>query len=456
MNMQAANLPSPSLTDRLYDLPYLVMVELAEKLSPTGTVGFAPLVRYKVGTPGETPNPHNPDRRRIVHCFGDWLIATYGEAKVAAFLPQFEGRRKRQQSGATVVKPTTAKPTPAVPYTQPTPTAKPVPKRPVPLSPTPASQYAEGSMERIVEAIAHKVMEDAGFTPNGGAILDGAAVIDTMLPVIEAAIERAKIKQVHLTVVRTSENGETHSVNLGRVHMMFERLLSRCRLVGKDGNRYNVWLTGPAGSGKTTAAMQVAKALGLDFYHTGALDTEYKLLGFTDAQGRVVNTDFRKAWEFGGIFLFDEVDASLPGALMALNAALANGHCAFPDGNIERHKDTIIIAAANTWGSGATFEYVGRNKLDSASLDRFVKLAWNYDEAMERDTSGNLEWAMKVQAWRKAVATKGIKHIISPRATYVGATMLAAGIPEGEVIEELVAAGMTDSQRAAMGFPLAA
>jgi hypothetical protein len=35
----------------------------------------------------------------------------------------------------------------------------------------------------------------------------------------------------------------------------------------------------------------------------------------------VVNTDFRRAYKDGGLFLFDEIDASFPQALLAFNAA---------------------------------------------------------------------------------------------------------------------------------------
>lgn len=137
----------------------------------------------------------------------------------------------------------------------------------------------------------------------------------------------------------------------------------------------NVFLVGPAGSGKTTLAEQIAGALGLSFQFNGAIDSAYKLSGFIDAQGRVISTAFRRAYEGGGLYLFDEVDASLPGALLAFNAALANGYCDFPDGMVKRHRDFHCIAAANTYGLGADRQYVGRNQLDAASLDRFVFMA---------------------------------------------------------------------------------
>ena len=117
--------------------------------------------------------------------------------------------------------------------------------------------------------------------------------------------------------------------------------------------RVNVWLAGPSASGKTTAAQNVAKSLGLPFLYTGAVGDPYALNGYNDANGKYVRTPFRDAWENGGVFLWDEVDASDPNALLAFNAALANGTAPFPDGCIPKHKDCVLIAAANTWGHWA-------------------------------------------------------------------------------------------------------
>ena len=46
-------------------------------------------------------------------------------------------------------------------------------------------------------------------------------------------------------------------------------------------------LVGPAGSGKTTIGMHVAKALGRTFYFTGAVDNVFKLNGYMDANGNM-------------------------------------------------------------------------------------------------------------------------------------------------------------------------
>lgn len=230
------------------------------------------------------------------------------------------------------------------------------------------------------------------------------------------------------------------AAGLGRRHRLFKDLFKAtvaCR---------QVWLVGPAGSGKTTAAKQLAKVLKLPFYFNGAIDSEYKLKGFIDVQGRVVCPAFRKAIEKGGVYLFDEVDSSLPPAVLAFNAALANDMVDFPDAQLNRHETCIIIAAANTYGLGGDADYVGRYKQDAAFIDRFPQLEWEYDEQMERELSGNEAWALYVQKCRAAAKRNGLKVVISPRATIFGAQLLAAGMAADKVIKMTVRKGIAADQ----------
>lgn len=242
--------------------------------------------------------------------------------------------------------------------------------------------------------------------------------------------EIAKLKKIKSVELKITINSNP-LVTLINQHKSFEKLLKivSCKL--------NAYIVGPAGSGKTTAAENCAKALGINFYFTGAIASEYKLTGFMNAQGKIVSTDFRKAYEEGGLFLFDEIDASYPQAVLAFNAALANDFMDFPDGRINRHPDFYCIAAANTFGQGADREYVGRNQLDAASLDRFVFIEWDYDEELEMGFSGDEEWVKHVQKIRRVVNNLKIRHVISPRASMFGARLIKNGIPKEEV-EKLV------------------
>ncbi|EKT3975180.1 AAA family ATPase, partial [Flavobacterium psychrophilum] len=229
------------------------------------------------------------------------------------------------------------------------------------------------------------------------------------------------------------------TIDLGTQHSQFENLLKYVQA------KVNVYLVGSAGSGKTSAAKNIAKALDIPFYFTGAIASEFKLTGFINAQGTIVSTEFRKAYESGGLFLFDEIDASYPQAILAFNAALANDFMDFPDKKIERHKNFYCIAAANTYGSGADREYIGRNQLDAASLDRFVFFDWNIDEDLERELANNDTWVNYVQKVRKTAKKLGIRFVISPRASFYGATLIATGIDRKEVEKNVLWKGLDEA-----------
>lgn len=200
----------------------------------------------------------------------------------------------------------------------------------------------------------------------------------------------------------------------------------------------NVYLHGPAGSGKTTVAQKAAQVFNLQFYFAAKVESEYLLLGFRDARGETVRTQFREAYENGGLFLFDELDGSSPAAIVALNAALANGVCPFPDGIVNRHADFKCIAAGNTKLRGATGAYTGRSQLDAASIDRFVFIEFNYDEAMEYELASHKGWCAYVQAVRKAVKARSMDDdiLITPRATISGCNLILAGF-DAETVKRM-------------------
>lgn len=248
--------------------------------------------------------------------------------------------------------------------------------------------------------------------------------------------EAAKYNAPKPTVIHITRPEQSEPQDLGVQHKQFPALITMLR------TGFPVWLPGPAGSGKTTAARNAAKALDLPFHFTGAIDTKYELSGYKDAGGLYHCTEFRKAYENGGVFLWDEVDASNPAALVAFNAAIENGVCPFPDATVPIHKDCYFIAAANTYGTGATHEYVGRTKIDAATVDRFVMLDWQYDEELERAIAGDNEWTAYVQKVRAAVKAAGVKHIVSPRASIRGNALLAAGMDRASVIDATVRKGL--------------
>jgi hypothetical protein len=249
-------------------------------------------------------------------------------------------------------------------------------------------------------------------------------------------------------VIEIHQNGiATHRIE-GHVHPKFEMLLKVASSRQANGRHPNIMLSGPTGSGKTHAVEALAKALGLEFYTNGAISMDHQLVGFKDAAGQYHETALRKAFGRPAVYLFDEIDSSDNSPLLCLAGALANGGFEFPDVFVERHPDSIIIAAGNTWGNGATADFVGRNKLDGAIKSRFpVRISWGYDEELERQISGNVAWAKRVQKARAAAGKIGIKVQIDPRMTQAGAAIIAAGMSENEAADLTYLAELTPDQR---------
>jgi hypothetical protein len=235
---------------------------------------------------------------------------------------------------------------------------------------------------------------------------------------------------------------------LDRQHKTFPRLL---RLIGQ---RQNVYMRGPAGSGKTVAAEKCAEALELAFYpkSMGPATGQHEIMGYMGATGGYVKGLLRDPFENGGVFLADEIDNSNPQVLTVLNTALANEYCAFPDKVVRKHKDFICIASGNTFGLGADQMYVGRQQLDAATLDRFVTVNWDYDEDFEMALAKGMaentqdasiqtsitDWCKRVQQIRAAVFLTKMRIVVSPRATLFGARMLLDNMKVKEVEEATI------------------
>lgn len=227
----------------------------------------------------------------------------------------------------------------------------------------------------------------------------------------ELKVLREEIKKQQVLKVVT-DNGD--NLVKGVRHMQLPSLIN---MVGAG---LNVMLTGSAGSGKTHAATQVAEALGLKFYalSVGAQTSKSDIVGFIDAGGTYRTTTFRQAYEKGGVFVMDEIDAGNSNVLIQINSALSNGICSFPDKQVKAHKDFHFIATANTYGKGESMKYVGRNRLDAATLDRFTIIHWLIDERVERAIAGNDTAMYKaITAARSYCERSEIDAMITPRTT---------------------------------------
>jgi cobaltochelatase CobS len=188
--------------------------------------------------------------------------------------------------------------------------------------------------------------------------LEGATLAvdeNEVRPVVRDEMEKCGVLR-HEIVVKIADC-EVRSIK-GKPHAMLSEA------VALASARMNILLIGPAGSGKTYLAAQVAECLGLPFafISCSAGMSEGQLLGRLIPTGEggkfeYLISEFVRCYENGGVFLFDEIDAADSNTLLVLTAALANGHMAVPNrpGNpiAKKHPDFVCIAAANTYGTGA-------------------------------------------------------------------------------------------------------
>lgn len=143
-----------------------------------------------------------------------------------------------------------------------------------------------------------------------------------------------------------------------------------------------ICLMGPAGTGKTTMCKQVAQDLGLEFSAIPITKQTSKgdFLGFISISGEYIPSQFRKAVEFGHLFLLDEIDAADPNTILLLNS-LENGYVGFPDKVVQVHENFRLVATANPSSEHAS--YTGRSKLDYSTLDRFLPIQIDRDDDLE-------------------------------------------------------------------------
>jgi MoxR-like ATPase len=281
----------------------------------------------------------------------------------------------------------------------------------------------EGSIKNLEPAMNWKIEHEVNKLELG----------QHMTTQITRIAEEAARKLADSLIPRRIEIGKPNGpIELDRAprHEKFEEVLEW--LISKS----HVYIVGPKGTGKTHMGKQLRDALKValdrpdyEVYFIDQSLTKYDVKGFKGPTGEYVDTLVRRAVEQGHFLYIDEGDTWGAAALNSLNSILANDFGAFPDKVVEVHPDFRCVLAANTFGQGADRQYVGRNPLDAASLDRFSFVVVDYDRKMEAQLYGVGAWTQYV--WRVRDACIQLKRedlMPSMRAISAGNEALANGM----------------------------
>ncbi len=221
-------------------------------------------------------------------------------------------------------------------------------------------------------------------------------------------------------MLKNKPENKNKTKNQSDKHKDFDKIAGMIEGRLNRGFNLSPYLVGEPGVGKTHLCQQIAEQFGLDYYGTGAVKEAYTLTGYADANGKYVATSFYEAFVNGGLFLFDEMDASAPEALIVVNSALANGFIDFPApiGRKFANEKFCIVGAGNTDGSNIR-RYSARSEIDKATLDRFVLYKMDYDEELEKSMAvkrNKLEACTILQEARKFIRKNEINAICSTRS----------------------------------------
>ncbi|MEW6306476.1 MAG: AAA family ATPase [Verrucomicrobiota bacterium] len=226
-------------------------------------------------------------------------------------------------------------------------------------------------------------------------------------------------------------NGEVRPIS-GLAHKQLPEILKMASARDRGGYPVPLWLDGPPGGGKSHIFEQLAEAFGVAAYvkAISPTDTSSVIVGFKNlATGQYVPGIAREPYENGGILGIDEIANGDPGIIVSLNSMLSQSSFRFPDGTlVKKHQNFFCIVGDNTRGKGSTGGFV-RNKLDAASLDRFVMRRLDYDHDLEIALCGSKPWADYVLKVREFVSGSVPESLyITPRASINGAALLRAGV----------------------------
>ena len=192
----------------------------------------------------------------------------------------------------------------------------------------------------------------------------------------------------------------------------------------------NLWLVGSAGCGKSVMTRQVAAELNLPYLciscGIGTSSTEF--LGYKYPTRE--STKFAEYYGKPSIILLDEFTSLDPAVAQICNAALANDEIETTTGTVHRDPNCIIIATSNTFGSGASRQYVANNQLDASTIDRFVGGIIEVSYSKLYESRYDTEVVNYVNQLRDIIKSYDFRRIASTRMIQAGCALKKAYVKD--------------------------
>ena len=316
----------------------------------------------------------------------------------------------------------------------------------------------EGDLEKKRKEMAKRMAEADKAAEEAKRKQEEADKLRKELDELNRKLEEKKRKEEEER--RRKEEEESRNLK----HYKTDELIETLKTTGL------AYLVGPAGTGKSTLAMDACvKMFGVPkddwkfCEHFAQISfspdtTSGEMVGRSDINGIFHKSEVVRVFCEGGLILFDEIDNADASMLVKLNTAIANGQFATPDGIVRRHKDTVIVCTANTYGTGPDAMYVGRSRLDAATLDRFTlsTIEVDYDVKLEKKIASAIKDEAK-RAWlldfvrrvRKVIKDKHFRRLCSTRFVINAVKWLRAD-KSTSFVEDRFLLGWTDNERQAV------
>ena len=233
-------------------------------------------------------------------------------------------------------------------------------------------------------------------------------------------------------------------------------------VLGAPG-QLDLLLIGPAGTGKTRAGLELAKALGkpctmFDFRADMRRGDVFFSQQIVDGETVYALAPFLESVQRDEVTVINEPFSLDPERMLAFNGLFESGQRSIstPLGVIKRHEGNRIVLASNTAGRSESRLHKGPQAQDSSTLSRVVPMRIDVDPKVEKGMARLAGLSPKDGAWvvaqvralRTAVDRAQLCHEVTPRAiTQIGA-LVGAGMGRERAANMVLLGALELSERA--------